>query len=293
MGWTEHKIVAFDVETTGLSPYEGHRIVEFAALVMPVNADGQLREGGLERHEFLFDPQMDIPKEVVELTGISNEQVKGKPKFADGAQRICALLDGAITVAHNYTFDRSHVTHELRRAGLNWPDTLLEVDTLDLSRKFFSTVREHKLGQLSQRLGISLVNAHRASADAEACGRCFLTMAHRYEAPSEIGGLTDWAGALGRPPETGQIARGPSGDLVFAGGEFEGEPISQHPGHLAWMQIARRRVDDNWQHRFPDSLRTWVGRWLRIRGAGRAPSGGKSGSAHEWGLDSIARPVRR
>ncbi len=293
MGWTEHNIIAFDVETTGLNPYEGHRIIEFAAVVLPVSPDGELRDSVIKRHEFLFDPQMEIPKEVVDLTGISNEQVKGKPKFAEGAKQICALLEGSIAVAHNFAFDRSHVTHELRRAGMNWPDTLLEIDTLDLSRKYFSTIREHKLGQLSQRMGVKLVNAHRASAGAEACGRCFIAMAKRYDAPLEIGGLTGWAEALGRPSETGHIVRGPSGDLIFAGGDREGEPISHHPDYLAWMQIARIRVDGEWQYRFPDSLRVWIGRWLRVRGAGRAPSGGKSGSAHEWGLDSIARPERR
>ena len=172
------------------------------------------------------------------------------------------------------------------RAGLKWCAPPAEIDTVDLSRRFFPEARSHKLGELAQRLEVTLIGAHRATNDAEACGRCFASLAVRNGAPEDLAGLIEWADAVGEPPSTGGcFGRAADGTIVFRGGELDGKPVEQHPDHLAWMLLARSRVDGAWQLTFPGEVRTWAERWLRVRGSGRAAQGMKGFGPNDWGID--------
>jgi hypothetical protein len=161
-----------------------------------------------------------------------------------------------------------------------------EIDTVDLSRRFFPEAKSHKLGELSQRLEVALIGAHRATNDAEACGRCFVALANRQGAPDDIAGLVEWADAIGEPPSIGGfLGRSADRTIVFTGGELDGKPVDQHPDHLAWMSIARARVNGAWQPAFPAEVRAWVERWLRVRGSGRAAGAMKGFGPSDWGID--------
>jgi hypothetical protein len=240
--------------------------------------------------QILVNPGIPIPREVQDLTGIRNEDVDQQPPFERHAGTVIKLLEGAITVAHNHPFDQAFLSMELRRAGLRWPEPLAEIDTSDLSRRFFPEAHHHKLSDLATRLDVGLEGAHRAINDAEACGRAFLAMTALFQAPSELDGLIAWADAIGRPPDTGHIQRNSDGRVVFLDGPCAGEPVELHPDILAWMSLARVRAQGEWRFRYPESIRKWAERWLRIRGAGRAPQGTKSFGAADWGLDSCALP---
>jgi hypothetical protein len=237
-------------------------------------------------HHFLFNPGIPIPREASEISGLRDEDVADKPKFEEHAGAIHRLLSKAITVAHNYPFDQRFLTHEFDRAGLKWCAPPAEIDTVDLSRRFFPEAKSHKLSELSARLEVTLIGAHRATNDAEACGRCFAALARRQGAPDDLQGLFEWADAVGEPPTIGGvIGRAVNGIPVFIGGELDGKPIDQHPDHLAWMTIARTRIDGVWQPMFPGEVRAWVERWLRVRGSGRAAGNMKGFGPNDWGID--------
>ncbi len=289
MNWKSQRIIAFDTETTGLNPFDGDRVIEFAAVELKVAHSGEVTE--VIPHEFLFNPGIPIPRKVVELTGIDDDKVADAPEFHEKAREIRALLSDSILVAHNLPFDRAFLTAELQAVGLTWPEALAEVDTVDLSMRQFPGVRGHKLEQVAQRLSVSLDRAHRATDDAEACGRCFIEMARMSHspAPEELEGMLDWADALGRPPASRYLIR--TDRLRFAQGPFEGEPVDAHPLHLQWMLLARKRVGTEWQYRFPESLRRWAERYLRVRAAGRARQNAKSFGAESWVIDSGALPL--
>lgn len=290
MRWTEHPLVAFDTETTGLNFWEGHRVIEFAAVRYTLDAQGNLVDAPPERMQMLFNPGIPIPREVQDLTGIRNEDIEGKPDFSTASEKIYRFLEGAITVAHNYPFDQGFLSMEFRKAGTRWPEPLAEIDTSDLSRRFFPDANHHRLSDVVARLEITLEGAHRAINDAEACGRSFLSMARRFSAPDDLDGLVAWADSIGQPPPTGHLERRKDGRVVFLEGSFKGQPVDEHPDQLAWMTLARKRVESEWQFRFPESIRRWAERWLRIRGAGRAPQGSKTVGPKDWGLDSCALP---
>lgn len=286
MSWTELPVVAFDTETTGLNPWTGDRIIEFAAVRFRLDPGGSVREDAVERIHFLFNPGIPIPREVRDLTGIQDADVAKAPPFAEQAKAVRAILEGAVTVAHNYAFDHSVLMAEFDRLGLTWPSPRAEIDTLDVCRRHQPEGGSLKLGELAARLGVRLDGAHRAVNDAEACGRVFLVLARRHDAPPELEGLLEWADAIGHPPPGGPIRLLPDGRVVFAEPPLEGEEVEHHPDHLAWMILARARRAGAWQMRYPDSVRAWAARWLRVRAAGRAIQGGRHFGADDWALDS-------
>jgi DNA polymerase III epsilon subunit-like protein len=290
MRWRSLPIVAFDTETTGLEPFGGDRIIEFAAVRVWLDEEGRIRDR--QEVAWLLDPEREIPRKVTEITGIGARDVAQAPRFADKAAEIRELLGNAITVAHNYTFDLAFLTREfdlLRAAtgdpSMRWPEPLGEIDTVDLSIRCFPDARGHRLADLAERLDVRLERAHRALSDAAACGEAFVELTRRHRVEDDLQGLLDWAAAIGRPPDDGPIGRDAHGRIVFVEGPHKGDPVSWHPIHLAWIDRARDRGVHGWRWRYPEGVRRWAQRWLHARGSGRAHQVQKSLHANDWGLD--------
>ena len=291
MQWKTLPIIAFDTETTGLNAHAGDRVIEFAAVEITLDASGDIQS--VTRNEMMFQPGIPIPREVVKLTGITDEDVASAPEFADRAQEVWGLLHNRMIVAHNLPFDRGFLSMEFRRIGLDWPAPLAELDTYDLSVRFFSEARGHKLSVVAERLGVRLEGAHRASNDAEATGRAFLKIAGQRGAPDSLQELLDWADALGHPPDGGAILLNDVGIPVFGTGTHAGEPIEHHPTYLQWMGLALERRDGAWHPRFSEAVRDWAARYLRIRTSGRARQNAKSFGPGDWTIESQALPLAR
>ena len=151
------KVVAFDLETTGLE-MERDRVLEFCF----VELDDSLNELG--RWSRLVDPGIPVSHEIEELTGISTAMVKGQLPFASHAARIQALVTGATLIAHNAAFDVPFLSMELQRAGQPGlaPDHPC-IDTLVIERH----VNSHKLLDVYRRyVGKPFDGGHRSEADA-------------------------------------------------------------------------------------------------------------------------------
>jgi DNA polymerase III epsilon subunit family exonuclease len=284
MRWKHLPIVAFDTETTGLDPHGGDRIVEIALVEIHLGDDG--RPARIERYAHLVDPGVPIPRKVTEITGLTDADVQGKPRFETVAREVARRLGQGIAVAHNYPFDNAFVKRELEAVGVPWQEPLAVVDTVDVSLRVFPEARSHKLADLVKRLDVELVEAHRAANDAEACGRAFVEMARRAQIPDELDALLDWADAVGRPPEGGPFVVDEYGVPLFAEEEAHpGEPVQEHPAVLAWMEQARELRADGWAWRYPESARRWAARWLRVRASGRLRQSGKSFRPSDWMVD--------
>jgi DNA polymerase III epsilon subunit family exonuclease len=284
MNWTLLPIVAFDTETTGLEPFAGDRIIEFAAVIFHTDEEGRIRSR--DDHAWLINPGIEIPRKVTQLTGISDADVSDAPHFEEVAGTIRELLGRGITVAHNYPFDLAFLREEFARAGLSWPNPIAEVDTVDLSIKHFSGAKHHRLTDLCKRLDISLDGAHRATNDAAACGQCFIELARRHQVSNELQLMLDWAKAIGRPPEDGPFEQHEDGRLIFNVAPHQGESIVEHPIHLAWMERARVHDQGQWKYVYSADTRAWIRRWLDARGSGRARTNAKSFRPEDWVLDS-------
>lgn len=145
-----------DVETTGLRPDLGHRVVEIAVL----------QTQGLEKgREFstLINPQRPIDPGAARVNGISDTMVADAPAFAQILPQLQDLLAGRVLVAHNAPFDLKflHAEYSIARTSFE-PGPIL--DTLKLARRqyhFYS----NSLGNIAGNLRIRTPSAHRALGD--------------------------------------------------------------------------------------------------------------------------------
>jgi DNA polymerase-3 subunit epsilon len=126
--------VFLDTETTGLIPAYGHRVVEIACVeVLDSVTTGRLL------HHYL-DPQCEVPQEVVDIHGLTNEFLRGKPLFSDIAAELIEFVTGAEVVIHNAPFDLAFLDRELQIAGIQsmFTDLCAKLtDTLPAFRKRF------------------------------------------------------------------------------------------------------------------------------------------------------------
>ncbi len=153
--------VAFDLETTGLSP-EQDEVLEIA-LVKFVNGEA------VDRWSTLLKPARSVPLKTLRLTGIRREEIEESQAFsqeiADTIQRFRGHLP---LVGHNSSFDTAFLT----RLIPDFPGVGV-YDTLELARIVFPGFRSYKLSDLAQSLGVPVTNAHRAYDDAYVSGNIF------------------------------------------------------------------------------------------------------------------------
>lgn len=149
--------VAFDLETTGLSP-RSDEVIEVGA----VRFDEHLEV--IDRLELLVDPGRPLPLAVQRLTGLRPDDLVGAPSPAEAIARFARFAEGADLVAHGASFD-------LAFCAAHAPDAFARrrvFDTLELARILLPTVPAHGLGQLSALFGLEHRRPHRAGSDADA-----------------------------------------------------------------------------------------------------------------------------
>ncbi len=166
--------IVLDTETTGLEPDEGHRIVELGCVEL---TDRRLTERTF--HQYL-SPDRDIDEGALEIHGISNEFLKGKPRFGEVAQDFVDFVRGAELVIHNAPFDVAFLNAELRRLDEAWgriEDYCDVLDTLTLARELHPGQR-NSLDALCKRYEVDNTGRdfHGALLDAELLADVYLAM---------------------------------------------------------------------------------------------------------------------
>lgn len=106
--------IILDIETTGLEPERGHRIIEIGCVEM-VNR----RKTNRHFHQYL-NPGMEISDKAFDIHGISNEFLADKPEFAHIAQDLINFIRGGELIIHNASFDVSFLNAELKALGKDW-----------------------------------------------------------------------------------------------------------------------------------------------------------------------------
>lgn len=183
--------MAIHTETTGVRPEFGDRIIALAAVVIHIGPSALMIAE--KAHYWVIDPGVEISLAVTEITSFTQQDLAGKPTFTAVARDIEKLLAGAVVVAHNLGFDRAFLVEEFRRAGVPFPATAAEVDSMGLSRRAFPWAKGHRLTDLCARLDIELDPGPSAGDSARAAGRCFLEMVRRQCVPDDLGALRAWA----------------------------------------------------------------------------------------------------
>lgn len=153
--------VVFDVETTGLSAiYDS--IIELAAVKMK---DGNV----IDQFEEFIDPGHPLSATTIQLTGITDDMVKGSKSQEQVLKEFYEFSKDCILVAHNASFDMGFLNTGYENIGI--PRTQQPViDTLELSRMLHPQLKSHRLNTLAKRYNVSLEQHHRAVYDSETTG---------------------------------------------------------------------------------------------------------------------------
>lgn len=162
---SSYTFVAFDFETTGLSPHS-ERIIEVGAVKFK---DGKI----LDTYSAFVNPGKPIPADASRVNGISDAMVADAQTEDVIIPQFMEFAGDAVLIAHNAKFDMSFLRNSLDRLNLPAPSNAI-MDTQRLSKKAFPRNKSYALQNLMEVLGIPKNNAHRALDDAESCQRLFM-----------------------------------------------------------------------------------------------------------------------
>ncbi len=165
-----NRFIVLDVETTGLNPLQGDRVIEIGAVVI----EAQKTVG--EFHS-LIDPGRPIPPQAQLVHGISDAMLAGQPRPEDIWPDFARIIRGAVLIAHNAPFDLGFLQHEFGRLGLALPNR--HKCTLKMGRRLYPQLPNHRLETLARHLLGALPpgqNLHRALDDARLAARVWLAM---------------------------------------------------------------------------------------------------------------------
>ena len=158
--------IVFDLETTGLSPLTC-KITEIGAVKVK---NGEI----LETFQTFVNPGEHIPEEITDLTGITDEMVKGAPSQEEAVKEFLAFAGDRLLIAHNAAFDTGFIRTACDKYGLDFSNVYL--DTVALSRHVNPELKKHKLDVLANYFKLGDFNHHRASDDAEMLAYIFFKM---------------------------------------------------------------------------------------------------------------------
>lgn len=165
------RFIAFDVETTGLSPNQD-RIVEIGAV--------SFREGKVDKtFSSLVNPRIPMPTAATSVNHITDDMLADAPNEEEAYPKFLEFLGDAlcgetIICAHNAQFDLSFLCNTLSRLGIE--ADFEYIDTLALARKHLHGLENYKQGTIEAYFGLSNPAAHRAVSDAETCGQILLRL---------------------------------------------------------------------------------------------------------------------
>ena len=171
--------VLLDIETTGLNPNAGDRIVEIGCVEMLGR-----RLSGRNLH-FYLNPQRANHEDAFKVHGLSDEFLADKPLFAAIADQLLQYLEGAEVIIHNAEFDVGFLDHELDRiARPRFENHVARItDSLALAREVFPG-KSNSLDALCKRLEVDNASRtlHGALLDAGLLAEIYLRMTRGQKA---------------------------------------------------------------------------------------------------------------
>ena len=224
-------IVFFDLETTGVDTAKD-RIVEISMVKVMPNGEEIVRTR-------LINPQMHIPEDATAIHGISDEDVKDAPTFAQIAKSLSQFIEGCDFGGFNSNrFDLPMLVEEFLRAGVD----------VDFRRRKFIDVQNifHKMEQRTLVAAYrfycdkELDNAHSAEADTRATYEVLKAQLDRYpELQNDVTALAEFSTRGEVVDYAGRIVYNDKGIEVFNFGKYRGRSVSEvfqeEPSYYSWM----------------------------------------------------------
>jgi len=170
--------VVLDTETTGLNAKLGDRIIEIGCIEILSRSIGE------RVFHCYLNPERDVDLGATRVHGMTLDDLRQKPRFAERAKEFLDFVAGAEVIIHNADFDVEFLDLELKRARLGkLADYVAKVtDTLAYARELHPG-RKNSLDALCERYFIDNSNRtlHGALLDARLLAECYLAMTRGQE----------------------------------------------------------------------------------------------------------------
>ena len=163
--------IFLDIETTGLSFKDKHKIVEIACI--------ETKELVPTKNIFhkIINPERNVPDEAYNIHGFSTDFLKKKPKFSQIADEFLSFIKGKNLIIHNASFDIPFINHELRLIKKEEIKKNKIIDTLDLARSKFPGT-SNSLDALCKRFNVDLSRRtkHNALLDCDLLREVYINL---------------------------------------------------------------------------------------------------------------------
>jgi DNA polymerase-3 subunit epsilon len=157
-----------DLETTGLSPGNGDRVIEVAALKVVNNEV-------VDEYQSLMNPGFEISRRITSITGITNEMLEDAPSNSEAIPSLISFLDSNSLVAHNAPFDSNFLNNELSLSKIK--KSYQFTCSMRMARRVFPGSPNHRLATLLDYRGINYSGSlHRALSDVTATYKLWMDM---------------------------------------------------------------------------------------------------------------------
>lgn len=161
--------VCFDLETTGLNANKD-KIIEIGAVKL-------INNEVVDRFSSFVNPQIPVPQNIIELTGITDDMVKDSPLADTVIKSFIEFCKGSVLVAHNASFDVSFIKKACLDYNIEYDFT--SIDTVAISRAILPDIKNCKLDTVAEYLRVGDFNHHRAIDDAEILSKIFESLVIR------------------------------------------------------------------------------------------------------------------
>lgn len=224
-------IVFFDIEATGLNTVHD-RIVQIALLKIHPN-------GEENTISYTINPGIPIPKEVIDIHGITNEMVKDCPTFKTVANAIFEFIGDADLGGFNLLkFDVPMLMEEFIRVDIDFD--IESRNIIDVQAIFHKMEQRTLTAAYKFYCDKELVNAHNAEVDNKATYEVFMAQIKRYqELTTDLKGIVEFLGTNNRVDLEGRIVKNDKGEEIFNFGKHKGKRVTQvfenEPSYYNWM----------------------------------------------------------
>lgn len=155
--------VVVDVETTGLSATRDG-IIEIGGVKI---CNGEVED----RFHTWVNPEINIPKEIEELTGITNERVVDAPYIEEAFIKFSEFAQNNLLVAYDAEFVVPFLRAAAGKAGILFFPAY--IDTVMLCRYAYLNLKRYSLVSVCKKLGIDIQLDCHVVDYAIACGMVF------------------------------------------------------------------------------------------------------------------------
>lgn len=167
-------LIVLDLETTGLEPKRGDRIVEIGAIKLHNKLPSSKKSDTFHRY---INPERDMPSQAYNIHGISSSFLLDKPLFSQIADEFLEFIQNSTLIIHNASFDIKFLNHELALIQKDPINVANVIDTLRMAQNLYPG-KKASLDALCDRFKIDLSDRklHGALKDSELLAKVYYMM---------------------------------------------------------------------------------------------------------------------